>query len=248
MIKIALCDDEPGELSRMEDLIRQYFGARPDLTARLAAFSSGNELLKQAEDMGGFDLYMLDVIMPQLSGIDLGVKLRELGDDAPIIYLTTSPDYAVDSYLAQAFYYLLKPPDPARFYEVLDRATALLQKRKAASVPVKTKGGLRLVSLDELLYAELVGRAARYYLTGGETVNGMTLQGSFGAAMEPLLGDPRFVLCGSSFAVNLHYVTAVGKGELTIRGGRRIPLSRSLSDGVRKRWAAYWLNGGNKPC
>ena len=191
---------------------------------------------------------MLDVIMPRLSGIDLGVKLRELGDDAPIIYLTTSPDYAVDSYLAQAFYYLLKPPDTAQLHQVLDRATALLQKKKASSVPVKTKGGLRLVPLDELLYVELVGRAARYYLADGEAIDSMTLQGPFGAAMGTLLGDPRFVLCGSSFAVNLHHVTAVGKGELTIRGGRRIPLSRGLSDGVKKRWAAYWLNGGEKPC
>ena len=56
MFKIALCDDEPGELARMEDLLRQYFGARPELAARLSAFSSGSELLKQAEDKGGFDL------------------------------------------------------------------------------------------------------------------------------------------------------------------------------------------------
>lgn len=247
MLKIALCDDEADELARVEALLRQYVEARPGLMARLAVFSSGSALLQQVEDAGGFDIYVLDVVMPRLSGIELGVKLRQLGDDAPIIYLTASPDYAVDSYMARAFYYLLKPPDPARLYQVLDRAAALLQERRA-SVPVKTKSGLRLLPLDELLYAELVGRAARYYLAGGETVDGMTLHEPFGAAMEPLLADPRFVLCGSSFAVNLRHVTAVGKGELTVSGGRRLPLSRGSSDQVKKRWTAYWLNGGNKPC
>jgi len=106
---------------------------RPSLAARLTVVSSGEELLEQAEAEGGFDLYVLDVIMPELSGIDVGVKLRELGSDAPIIYLTTSPDYAVDSYLAQAFYYILKPVDRFQLFEVLDRAApSLCQSRPKA--------------------------------------------------------------------------------------------------------------------
>ena len=122
MLKIALCDDEPGQRSLTGGLLREYMEQRPSLAARLTVVSSGEELLEQAEAEGGFDLYVLDVIMPELSGIDVGVKLRELGSDAPIIYLTTSPDYAVDSYLAQAFYYILKPVDRFQLFEVLDRA------------------------------------------------------------------------------------------------------------------------------
>ena len=144
MLKIALCDDEPGQRSLTGGLLREYMEQRPSLAARLTVVSSGEELLEQAEAEGGFDLYVLDVIMPELSGIDVGVKLRELGSDAPIIYLTTSPDYAVDSYLAQAFYYILKPVDRFQLFEVLDRAAALLEKRRAVSMPIKTKSGVRL--------------------------------------------------------------------------------------------------------
>lgn len=248
MLRIALCDDEPGQCDITGACLRQYMEERPNLAARLTVFSTGTELLKQTEDEGSFDLYVLDVIMPELSGIDVGVKLRELGSDAPIIYLTTSPDYAVDSYLAQAFYYLLKPVDPAKLFDVLDRAAALLEKRRAASIQIKTKSGVRMVMLDEILYVELRGRLAQYHLSGGETVDSLTLHGPFQSEIAPLLADARFVLCGSSFAVNLHYVTAVDKGELSVKGGCRVPLSRGLAAQVKKRWGDYWLNGGGGTC
>lgn len=248
MLKIALCDDEPGQRSLTGGLLREYMEQRPSLAARLTVVSSGEELLEQAEAEGGFDLYVLDVIMPELSGIDVGVKLRELGSGAPIIYLTTSPDYAVDSYLAQAFYYILKPVDRSQLFEVLDRAAALLEKRRAVSMPIKTKSGVRLAPLDEILYVELAGRLARYHLTGGETVDSMTLHGPFQAEIAPLLEDARFVLCGSSFAVNLHYVTAVDKGELTVGNHFSIPLPRRLVTQVKKQWGEYWLKGGGEPC
>ncbi|WP_295580408.1 LytTR family DNA-binding domain-containing protein [uncultured Oscillibacter sp.] len=249
MFHIVLCDDEAEERARIGDLLRAYLATRPGLAAsRLTVTASGAELLDLAERGADFDLYVLDILMPGLSGIELGLKLRELGRDAPIVYLSVSPDYAVDSYLAQAFYYLLKPVDRPRLFGVLDQAAALLEKRRSAAVQVRTRGGVRLLQLDEILYTELANRAARYYLAGGEAVDSVTLQGSFLSAVEPLLADPRFVLCGSSFAVNLHYVTAVDRGELTLRGGRRVPLSRRLSTQVKKRWGDYWLRGGDGPC
>lgn len=248
MLRIALCDDEQSQADLTSGLLRQYIAQRPGLAARLSVFSSGADLLEQVEGEGGFDIYLLDVIMPGLSGINLGIRLRDLGSDGPIVYLTTSPDYAVDSYLAQAFFYMLKPVEPSRLFEVLDKAAALLHRRRAASIQVKTKDGLRLLTLDELLYGELVGRAVRYHLAGGETVDGVTLRGTFFREIEPLLKDRRFVLCGSSFVVNLHYVTAVGRGELTLGGKVRVPLSRGLYAQVKQRWGDYWMEGSGELC
>lgn len=247
MLHIALCDDEDVQCALTGELLRQYMRERPSLAARLSVFSSAEALLGQMEDTDSFDLYLLDVIMPGLSGIELGLKLRELGCNSPIIYLTTSPDYAVDSYLAHAFFYLLKPVDPARLFGVLDQAAAQLEQCRSASVSVKTKDGLRRLPLDSLLCAELMGRTVRYTLVGGETVDSVTLRGSFSRQMAPLLADQRFVLCGASFVANLYYVTAVGKGELTLSGGLQLPLSRGVAAQVKKRWGDYWMEGDGQP-
>ena len=93
----------------------------------------GLEVLDAAEEAGDFDLYVLDVVMPGLSGIQLGMRLREVGSVSPIIYLTVSPEYAVDSYATRAFHYLMKPVQPETLFQVLDEAVAALEKKRPAS-------------------------------------------------------------------------------------------------------------------
>lgn len=243
MIRLALCDDETTQRTAAGELLRKYAADRPALAVKTSVFSSGQELLAADEDCGGFDIYVLDIVMPELSGIDLGIRLRELGRDGEIIYLTISPEYAVDSYAARAFYYLIKPVDAAQFYQVLDQAAAALEKRRSACVAVQTRDGLRMLRLDEILYAELLGRTVRYHLAGGAHVDSVTLRGPFLKETAPLLADPRFFQCGASFTANLFYVKAVEKGGLCMDGGARVPLARGRTAQARQRWHDYWLNG-----
>ena len=219
MIKLALCDDEVEQREAIGNLLMEYAASRPSLVIKTSIFSSAQELLAAAEECGGFDLCVLDIVMPGLNGIDLGVRLRELYSGGAIIYLTISPEYAVDSYAARAFYYLMKPAEPGKLFRVLDSAVAALEKQKAACVAVRTRDGLERVRLDEIAYAELAGRTVRYHLA-----------------------DRRFCLCGASFAVNLFYVTAVERGFLRMDGGARVPLARGLAAQAKRRWSDYWLN------
>lgn len=244
MLQIALCDDDPAQRDQIGRLLQNYIDKRLDSAAQLTVFSSRVKLLEHPEN---FDLYVLDVIMPEISGIDLGMKLRDLGEEGAIVYLTASRDHAVDSYLVDALYYLLKPVEEDKLYEVLDKAAALLQKQRAASVQVKTKNGLHLLALESIIYVELVGRIARYHLLKGELVDSLTFHNSFKKEMAPVLDDPRFLLCGSSFVVNLHYVTTVDKTTLTVKGGEQVPLARGYYDRMKKRWGDYWMDKGETP-
>lgn len=249
MIKLALCDDEAEQREAIGILLRKYAASRPALAIKLAVFSSGRELLAAAEECGGFDLYVLDIVMPGLSGIDVGVRLRELYSGGSIIYLTISPEYAVDSYAARAFYYLMKPAEPDKLFQVLDQAAEELEKQRSACITVRRKDGLERVRLDEILYVELSGRVMRYHLADGSSLDSVTVRGPFQTEAASLLADQRFFLCGASFVVNLFYVTAVEKGFLRLDGGARVPLARGLAAQARQRWSDYWLgsSGGEAP-
>lgn len=243
MLRLALCDDEEDQRARVGAMLQEYAAARPGLAVKLSVFSSGIDLLAAAQESGGFDLYVLDVVMPGLSGIQLGLRLRELGSTGPIIYLTVSPEYAVDSYAARAFYYLMKPIQPQLLAQVLDQAAEELSRRRAACVTVKTRQGLQLARFDQILYVELAGRTLRYHLAGGERLDSITVRKAFAEEIAPLLNDPSFFLCGASYAANLFYVTAVEKDTLRLDGGVRVPLPRGLAGKARQRWQDYWLNG-----
>ncbi len=241
MLNIALCDDEAEYLSITRGLLDRYIAARPSLSAKVSVFTSAVELINRVEDAGGFDLYVLDIIMPRKNGIEAGLDLRRLGCDGAILYLTTSPDYAVDSYLTRAAHYLLKPVSEASLFAALDQAADQASRKKAAGVTVRTREGDARVLLDDIVYMELVKRTVCYYLRGGEPLYSVTVSGSFQDAVAPALSDRRFALCGSSYAVNLFFVTAVGKTELTLKDGKKVPLPRQYAGTVKKQWVDYWL-------
>jgi len=243
VFKIAICDDDVAERERGVALLEEYFRERPRLAATMMRFESGRALLDAVEQGAGFDVYLLDILMPELNGIEVGKALREKDRDGAIIYLTTSPDYGVESYQANAFFYLLKPVEREELFQVLDRAAESIQKRKAGTVIVRIQDGLRSVPLDDILYAERVGRFIRYYLTSGEEVDSRPIRSSFREAASPLLADRRFCLCGASFVLNLYHMKAMEHSEAVLDSGARVPLSRAAAGEVKRAWMDYWLGG-----
>jgi len=246
VFKIAVCDDDANELDRAAALLGDYLESRPQLSASLSRFKDGWSLVDALERGGDFDLYLLDVLMPGLNGIDVGKSIRRLGRDGAIIYLTTSPDYAVDSYLTQAFFYLLKPVGREPLFEVLDRAMAALRKRKSKVVIVNTHCGLRSIPLDDILYVERVDRFMRYYLVSGETVDSRTIRGSLREASAALLSDGRFAPCGASFVLGLHHVRSVEKNRVLMDSGGWVPVPQSAFADLKRAWMNYWLGGETK--
>lgn len=244
MVQIAICDDDPMELQMAFDLLKQYQEHVPGKNFTVSLFSSAKALLFQIEESGGYDLYILDILMPGIDGIRLGSILRSRNENGLIIYLSSSPNYAVDSYDTKAFYYLLKPVDKQRFFRVIGEAFVRIQRQKEEMLTVKTPQSVRLIPLHNILYAELKKRAIRYYLEDGSFLDSVTFSGSFKNEAAPLLERQGFLLLGSSFVINLHHVVEIGKTELRLSDGRWLPIPRPHRDSVKNQWMAYWLDIG----
>lgn len=240
MFSIAICDDEAWYVQQTTNFVREYLQRRPEWPAQVHAFQRGQELLYQVEETGGFDLYLLDIIMPELNGIQTGQQLRELGNGGEIVYLTTSSDYAIDSYSVHAFFYLLKPIEKERLFEVLDAAFEKLNERRSKAILITTRDGPRRVLLDQILYVERVGRGLRYYCSN-DIVDSMSLRVTFHTAVEPLLTDPRFCQCGSSFAFNLQHVVGVKGQEVLLDNGDSVAIPRASVVSFKHAWGNFWL-------
>ena len=243
-IKVALCDDETGCHKITEKLLKEYKQKNPSVSFALSCFSSGRELLDYIDANLTFDIYILDIVMPDINGIQLGAALRERGDDGLIIYLTFSPDFAVESYSTDALHYLLKPIDNNRFFQCLNKAVSRLNRSLSETVPIKTPDSTRIVPICNILYAERVNYRIRYYLNDNTIIDGVTFNGSFQNAVSPLMACPDFLSVGSSFAVNLYYVTEVTKSDMLLTGNHHVPIPRRVRETVKSKWADYWLNKG----
>ena len=240
MLRIAICDDNQVELQYTARLTADYFAAHPAHSATIETFHSGKDLLSQAEARKGFDLYILDILMPDLSGIEIGRCLRTLGAGGEIIYLTSSNDFAADSYEVRAFFYLLKPVEQQKLDRVLDDAVDKLNRELSAAIMVNTPQGTRRLLMERIRYTERVGRCIRYHCTDG-TLDSLTIRSSFKEMMEPLLADRHFRLCGASYVLNFQYITGINGQTCLLDNGQTIVLPKAAAAAFKQDWGSYWL-------
>ena len=243
-MQIALCDDEETYHETIKELIRQYKWTNPDCSLSLSSFSSGKDLLNHVDEYGGFDLYILDCIMPEMNGIELGAALRRRDSAGILLYLTTSPDFALASYRVDAFDYLLKPVDKDLFFQSLNKAYRSFSRIMQEVVSVKTADSIRMIPVADIRYAERIKKQICYYLTDNTVLSSVTFNSSFQNAAADLLTHKGMLLVGSSFVVNLFHVTGVTKSDLILTGNLHVPVPRRMYEDVKKEWAGFWLNGG----
>ncbi len=244
-IQVALCDDETAYHDTTKKLLAEYEQKLSSISFTLSCFSSGGELLNYISTNKAFDIYILDIIMPDINGIQLGVTLREQNDNGLIIYLTSSPDFAVESYNTDALHYLLKPIDSSQFFHCMDKAMKRLNRSLEETISIKVPGSTCIVPARNILYAERINRRIRYYLSNNTVIDSITFNGPFQDAISPLTSCHGFLTVGSSFVVNLYYVTEVTKTDLVLTGNCLVPIPRRTYEAVKSKWADYWLNKGD---
>lgn len=101
MLQIAVCDDNIDELSNMVQLINLYRTSK-NFSCEYAVFPNGFELVSALVKGKRFDIYCLDIIMPGFTGIDVAKEIRGFDKIAPILFFTSSPEFALESYSVKA--------------------------------------------------------------------------------------------------------------------------------------------------
>lgn len=121
MIKIAICDDECKFLDSAEEMLKQYLEDKA-IPAQTDLFRVPMELLDAIEDGIHYDIFLLDIYMPGISGMSIATELRSRDIQSPIIFLTSSTDHALEAFGVNATHYLLKPYTKESFHAAMDKA------------------------------------------------------------------------------------------------------------------------------
>lgn len=238
-MKIAICDDDALCRRQAVDVVQAYAEAHPEHHISYTAFEWTDDLLEAAGKIGGFDIYILDIIMQgDMNGIQLGQRLREQNYNGKILYLTSSEEYAIDSFKVKAFNYITKPIVRDSFFASLDEVCEVIE-RNDRSIIVKTKENSVKLHFDTVMYAELSKRAIVYYLVGGTSVESTTIRTTFNEAVSELLSDRRFVLCGASMVANLQHVTMVENEAILFRNKHKAFLGKKACRELRCAWNDY---------
>ncbi len=199
MIKIAFCDDDLSVLKELSILMDRYRVERnQDIT--YAAFHSPLELLTEVERGTELDIIFLDVLMPGQNGISTAKEIRKYDTLVKIIYLTSSAEYAVDSYSVGAYFYQLKPIWQESFYRLMDSVLSECRRNEEKSLILRSKSGITRMDLDKLQYCEVMGRTLLFHRQDGVVLDS---SGRLDDLCEQLKDYDCFIRCHRSYLVNL---------------------------------------------
>jgi DNA-binding LytR/AlgR family response regulator len=123
MIQIAFCDDDQTVLDQLSALLEKYRAQRC-VQIQCTAFHSPLDLLAEIEKGTRYDILFLDVIMPAENGITAAKEIRQYDNVVKIIFLTSSAEFAVESYVVGAYFYQLKPIWEDSFFRLMDSVIA----------------------------------------------------------------------------------------------------------------------------
>lgn len=239
MIKIAFCDDDMEVLHQMNELLDRYRVERnEDIT--YAAFQSPFELLTEIEKGIRPDILFLDVVMPGQNGMDVAKEIRQYDMNMKIIFLTSSPEFAVESYSVGAYFYQLKPIWEESFFRLMDAVLVECEKKKKNSLILRSKDGITRIDLQQLEYCEVLGRKLLFHLENGAVLESA---GSLDDLAGQLMQYSNFFRPHRSFLVNMEYIQNISSRSIKMVNDAEIPIPHGKCSEVKNTYMEYAFNG-----
>ena len=240
MIRIAFCDDDLSVLNELRILLDRY-RVEKNCTIEYTAFQSPLELLAEMEKGTRYDILFLDVLMPGETGIDAAAEIRGFDSNVKIIFLTSSAEYAVQSYTVGAYFYQLKPIWAESFFRLMDSAIATCEKEQGDSVILRCRTGITRIELRQLEYCEVVHRTLFIHLTNGTVLESTGSLDELSKQLEP---GGCFLRPHRSFLINLDYIQSLSSHSITMSCLAEIPLPRGKYHDVKEAYLKHAFQSG----
>ncbi len=232
-MKIAICDDDSRELDRILSFIDTY-RRESKVSITYKAFQSATELISNVSS-GDYSILFLDILMPGINGMQAAHEIRDFDAGVKLVFLTSSPEFAVESYAVKAYDYILKPVFKDKFFSILDSVIAV-EKTPLEGLTVKTQSGMARILFSRLAFVEIMNKKLYFHLADGGV---QEVTSSLVAFEEALLTRPEFVKVHRSYIVNLWQVGEFGSKELITHAGKIVPISRLLYGKVRESYMKH---------
>ncbi|MBR3597786.1 MAG: response regulator transcription factor [Clostridia bacterium] len=220
MLRIAVCDDDFLFRKQIAEIMNRW-EQKPE-NAVFEIFDNGDELIS-AHKTSPFDIILLDILMPLINGIETAREIRQNDKNTKIVFLTSSPEFAVESYTVKADNYLLKPVSEKALFCCLDELAEEIGN-KAKTIAIKGIYNVYKLVVDDIVYVEAQNKHIVFSMLDGskiETTEPLHI------CEEKLIPNKEFFKCHRSYIVNINHIDKYTSKEIRMHNGSFIPISRS---------------------
>lgn len=233
MIRLAVCDDETQCLNSTRCLIEQW-SANCGIPVKISCFDNGDALLDSIRSTRA-DVILLDIMMPLLNGMDTAHEIRELDTAAKIVFLTTSPEFALESYSVKASGYIIKPVNFEQLSETLSDCIKTLQE-EPEHLLLKSTHGHHKIYLHDIEYIEAQNKQVVFFLKSRQS---HTITEPLYSFESKLLAKDGFFKCHRSYIVSMPHVNSFSSTEIKMKSGRCVPIARGSGKAFQDAYFSF---------
>ncbi len=243
-MKVIIIDDEDRARKSIRDLI-QISNSDAEVVAEANSVKTGIEAIQAGKP----DLVLLDINMPDGTGFDLLKQLESIY--FKIIFITAYEEYAVKAFEFSAIDYLLKPLDPLKFTEAINKARQAVEQENISlklnalfanldnvssgnkKLILKTAENIYIINTHDIVRCESDGGYTQFFLLDGKKV----LVSRNLKDYEDMLNGFGFFRIHQSHLINLKYIDHYSRlegGAVVMKDNSSLPVARRKKDDFMK--------------
>ena len=207
MIEVAIVEDDDAERNRLLTYLKKY-AEEKQLPFAFSAYTNAFDFL---EEKKVFDIAFLDIMMPNMTGMEAAEALRRHNRSTVIIFVTTMVQFAIKSYEVDALDYIVKPVSYARLTMKLSKAMQVIASKEGGTVVIHDTHGLVKQSTNDILYIEVSGHKLTYHTQQGVFAENGSLRD-----LEKMLAAYGFMRCNACYLVNPQHIRQLKTRELLV--------------------------------
>ncbi|WP_294551200.1 LytTR family DNA-binding domain-containing protein [uncultured Pseudoflavonifractor sp.] len=231
MYQLAICEDQEESREALCALCGDILDEL-ETAHTVTAFPSAEALESALTHGASFDLLCLDIIMDGKSGMELARELREYNDQVSILFITSSETHLKEGYSVRPLQYLFKPVRRDELEEALK--TDLRLYHQPRNLSLRSAGQTVVLPLSDILYLESRNHTLDVCTEKGRQTFWISL-----SEVERLLPPGRFCRCHNSYLVNMEHINQIGRREVTLSNGVKLPVSRSCYEAAQDQFVRY---------
>lgn len=227
IIQCALVDDSLNDIQIIKNTVF-YLCYGTDIIIQITSFQSSSD----TEILNPFDMYILDIDMPDMNGFDLANKIYEKYPNAVIIFCTMHDNLVYDSFRLNAFYFVRKNNLEEDLSYSLKKYISL---RTHDTYIARTSAGIEKIPFDKTIYFEVAHNDLYIHLLDNSEIRERKSIQKLGTEIS----SAGFVQIGKSILVNMRHIQIIKDYSAVLSNGQIIEIPKSQFSSVYKAYLIH---------
>lgn len=236
MFRVAIVDDSKDITEVVRTHVKeQAKNAGMDQEVMARTYTKPGNLLEELRGGTKFHIYILDVEMPEINGLELAEHIQKMQGRSYIIFLTCHASFAPQSYEREIYQYILKTDVERRLPHVLETVLADCKRERTEYYQITNQHRIERVKCSDIIYVKKDGKNCTMFTENSQYFDRKTIE-----HVSQVLGRVGFIAIDRGRLVNIEHIGKIVKNEVHMDNGEVLEISRSNIKKVKSMVTEFW--------